>query len=121
MTNTNPCQGRPKIGLRNWETWAMIIFLLAAGAGAGYPLGQWHVRQDAILAVAEIRQGYQEASDARMQTLNLCLSTQGKAVLESSNAAKVAGEAAKVAAGASETAAKAVDAAKGAVEAAKQR
>lgn len=121
MTDSNPCHFKPKTGLRNWETWAVIVFLLLAGLGAGYPIGQWQIRHDAQMAVAEIKRGYDESAAARVQTLNLCLSTQGKAVLESSNAAKTAGEAAKVAAGASEIAAKAVDAAKDAVEAAKQK
>lgn len=105
-------------GLKSWETWAIVSFILLAGMGAGYPLGQYQARESAGEAIEEIRTGYSLAADARLQTLNLCLAQSGQAVLTASDAAKVAGNAAENSNQATKTAAKAVDAAAKAVEAA---
>lgn len=110
MTCENP--GKAK-GLKHWQISAIVVFILAAGACAGIPLGIMIVRDDADTAIMEIRRGYAEASDARLQTLNSCLANQGKATITASEAAKVAGDAAKAAA-------KAVDAATGKTEPAPQ-
>lgn len=92
-------------GLKHWQISAIVAFILAAGACAGIPLGVMIVRGDADTAIAEIRKSYAEASDARLQTLTLCLSNQGKAAITASEAAKVAGDAAKAAAKAADAAA----------------
>jgi hypothetical protein len=92
--------------LKHWQISAIVAFILAAGACAGIPLGVMIVREDAEKAIAELRSTYAEASEARLQTLNVCLANQGKAAITASEAAKVAGDAAKAAA-------KAVDAAAG--------
>jgi len=99
--------------LKHWQISAIVAFILAAGACAGIPLGVMIVRGDAENSIAEIRKSYAEASEARLQTLNVCLANQGQATVTASEAAKVAGDAAKAAA-------KAVDAAASKSEAAPQ-
>lgn len=105
-------------GLKSWETWALISFILLAGMGAGYPLGQYSTRASAAEAIQEVRTGYGLAANARLETLNLCLAQSGQAIITANDAAKIAGDAAEKSNQATKTAAKAADAAAKAVEAA---
>ncbi|NTE96670.1 hypothetical protein [Agrobacterium tumefaciens] len=97
------------------------MFFMAAGVGAGIPLGVMMVHDSAEVSIEKIREGYAAASAARLETLNLCLANSGQAVITASDAAKVAGDAAQSASAATKTAAKAVDAAASAVDAVKNK
>ena len=118
MSCEYPKKGR---GLKSWETWAIITFILAAGVGAGVPLGAMMVSDGAERTIEKVREGYAVAADARLQTLNICLANSGQAVITASDAAKVAGDAAQSASDATKTAARAVDAAASAVDAVKNK
>lgn len=109
MTCEYPKKGR---GLKSWETWAIVSFILAAGVGAGVPLGAMMVNDSAARSIEQVREGYAVAAAARLETLNMCLANSGKAVITASDAAKVAGDAANTAARAVDAAASAVDAVK---------
>lgn len=105
----NPPTSQTRKIWKRYEVWAIIVFVLLCGAVAGSTISRYFTLKEANKRYAELSLAYNEASDARNETLRICLSqTQGAA----NNAASAASEAATAATAAQQAADKAVKAVK---------